>query len=174
MSNSEWMAVVAKIADNSMVVSEATAEDKPAALVVVSVADRREIDSDRCWTVVKSVAETFVDMLRWCCPGAKTSDTATGEVAARAPVDRQVVVVVVARKMDRPETEDGFGGTAWVATVHYILEVSCNKDCCKDCSQSITHPDKIPHLLSAQWELSRVGTEEIELCAMPAVILERN
>lgn len=152
--------------------SEATIEDKPASLAG-SVADRQAIDSD-CWrvTVVENVAETFVDTLRWRYLEARISDTAIDTAAAHVLEDRQVVV---ARKVtDKPGTTDGSAVTGWVVIARCILVGLRNRDCCRDCSQSTMHPDKIPHPLSARSELSLAGTAGNALHVVPVVILERN
>lgn len=167
------MVVAARVASNSTVVSEAMVEDKLVASLAESVVDKRVTDSD-CWqvTAAGNVAETFVDTLRWRYFGARISDTAIDMAAARVLEDR---LVVVARKAtDRPEITDDSAVMEWVAIAHCISVESHNRDYCRDCSQLTMHPDKIPHPLLAQSELSRAGTAENVLCVVPVVIPEKN
>lgn len=166
------MAVAERVASNLMEVSELMVEDKPAA---ESVADKRETDFD-CWQaiVAESVAATFANTLRWDSPGAKFSDTAIDTVVARVPEDKQAIVV--RRTTDRLVIKDeDFAEMASVAIVRCTSVASRNKDCYTDYSRSTVRLDKIPRLLSARLESSRVDIAENEqLVESPVAIPERN
>lgn len=165
------MVVAAKFASNSTAVSEATVEDKPAASLAGSVADKRVIDSD-CWRVtVRNVAETFADTPRWRHLEVRIFDTATDTVVARVPEGRQVVV---RKAMDKPGITGDSAAMEWGVIARYISVGLRNRGCCKDCFLSTMRLDKIRHPLSARSELSRAGTvgnvPPVALVAIP----ERN
>lgn len=166
---------MARLANNSTAVSDLMVENKPVASVAESVADRLEIDFD-CWraTVAENVAATFANMLRWYFPGARFSDTVIDTAAVRVPEDRRVIVAH--RTTDRPVIKDeDFAGMAWVAIARCISVASRNKDYYKDYFRSTVRLDKIPRLLLAQSESSRVDIAENEpRVESPVAILERN
>lgn len=148
-------------------------EDKPAASLAGSVADRQATDSD-CWrvTVARNVAETSADMSRWCYLEERISDTETDTAAARALEDRRVAVA--RRAPDRPGITDDSAAMEWVAIARCISAGSHNRDCCRDCSRSTMRPDKIRRPLLARSELSRAGTAGNAPRVAPAAIPERN
>lgn len=165
------MVVAVRVVSNSMVVSEATVEDKLAVSLAGNVGDKWVIDSD-CWliTVAGNVAETFAGMpLRYL--EARIFDMAIDTAAARVPEDRQTVV---ARKTDRLGTTDGFAVMEWVVIARCISVESRSRDCYRGCSQPTVRPDKIPHLLSVRLELLRADTVGNGPHVAPVEIPERN